>query len=273
MTTRHSDRLLTQHSEHLPTQHSDRPPTKRDDVLPTIFFITPTYARPVQKADLTRLSNTLLHVRNLHWIVVEDSTQKTSLVSRFLNKTGLKYTHLTALSPTFKTITKGTLQRNAGLSWLRQTFDVKNHPPGVVYFGDDDNSYSLQLFEEMRWTKRVSVWPVAFVGGAWYETPKVNNLGKFNGWDVKYDPSRKFATDMAGFAINLDLILSKPKAFFNLNIAGGYEGTLLRDLVTREDLEPKAANCTQILVWHTRTSSPNSSGEKGIKYSDKKLEV
>ena len=41
--------------------------------LPVIFVITPTYARPVQKAELTRLLNTLKHIPSLHWIVVEDA--------------------------------------------------------------------------------------------------------------------------------------------------------------------------------------------------------
>ena len=38
----------------------------------TIFMITPTYSRHTQKADMTRLLYTLLHVPNLHWIIVED---------------------------------------------------------------------------------------------------------------------------------------------------------------------------------------------------------
>jgi hypothetical protein len=48
-----------------------------------IFVITPTYARPVQKAELTRLANVFLLVPNLHWIVVEDSNQKSNLVKKF----------------------------------------------------------------------------------------------------------------------------------------------------------------------------------------------
>ena len=47
-------------------------------------MITPTYSRHTQKADLTRLCHTLMHIDNLHWIVVEDSYEKTSLVTRFL---------------------------------------------------------------------------------------------------------------------------------------------------------------------------------------------
>lgn len=33
--------------------------------------------------------------------------------------------------------------------------------------------------------------------------------GVITKWDVTYAPSRKYATDMAGFAVNLNLILTK----------------------------------------------------------------
>lgn len=38
------------------------------------------------------------------------------------------------------------------------------------------------------------------------ESPKVAN-GTVIGWNVLWNPSRKFATDMAGFAVDLDVIL------------------------------------------------------------------
>lgn len=100
----------------------------------------------------------------------------------------------------------------------------------------------------MRSTRKVSVWPVAFVGGLRYESPKVNAAGKVYGWKAVFDPHRPFAIDMAGFAINLKLILSKPQAYFKLRgVKGGYqESSLLRELVTLNDLEPKAANCTKV---------------------------
>lgn len=103
----------------------------------------------------------------------------------------------------------------------------------------------------MRSTKKVSVWPVAFVGGLRYESPKVNTLGKVFGWKTVFDPRRPFAIDMAGFAVNLQLILSKPQAYFKLRgVKGGYqESSLLKELVTLSDLEPKAANCTKVRKW------------------------
>lgn len=95
------------------------------------------------------------------------------------------------------------------------------------------------------------MWPVAFVGGLRYESPKVNAAGKVYGWKTVFDPHRPFAIDMAGFAINLRLILFKPQAYFKLRgVKGGYqESSLLRELVTLNDLEPKAANCTKVLQF------------------------
>lgn len=44
-------------------------------MLSRIIFITPTYERATQKAELIRLSQTLLHVANIFWIVVTDGDQ------------------------------------------------------------------------------------------------------------------------------------------------------------------------------------------------------
>ena len=64
--------------------------------IPTIFLITPTYTRWTQKADLTRLCQTLMHVRNLHWIVVEDLDYKSALVTNFLRDCAIESTQLNA---------------------------------------------------------------------------------------------------------------------------------------------------------------------------------
>ena len=46
-----------------------------------------------------RLANTLLHVPNLHWLLVEDADHKSELVSRLLRRSGLVYTHLNVPTP------------------------------------------------------------------------------------------------------------------------------------------------------------------------------
>ncbi|XP_022095678.1 galactosylgalactosylxylosylprotein 3-beta-glucuronosyltransferase 1-like [Acanthaster planci] len=228
----------------------------RNGTLPTIFAVTPTYARPVQKADLTRVGQTFLHIRNFHWIVVEDSSNKTSVVATLLQRSGINFTHLNRKSLP-KARTKGAPQRNAGIEWLLENVNV-NETPGVVYFADDDNTYDLQIFDEMRYTRKVSVWPVGLVGGQMYERCLVGKDGTVTDWKVGWNRKRPFPIDMAGFAINLRLLKSKPKTRFPLKPKKyvDLESSLLVQLVTQEDLEPKASNCTKILVWHTRTEKP-----------------
>ncbi|CAH1401126.1 unnamed protein product [Nezara viridula] len=251
-----------------------------DPDVPVVYAVTPTYTRPVQKAELTRLSQTFMLVNNLHWIVVEDAPKKSMLVENLLARTTLNYTHLLAQTPQKyrkKGASRGVVQRNEALKWLRKNRSEKDK--GVVYFADDDNSYNIQLFEEMRSTKEVGVWPVGLVGGLLVERPLLNlTTGKVNGWNAVWRPDRVFPIDMAGFAVNLGHILRQPNAYFSYNAYGGFlESHFLEQLTTQDHLEPKAENCTQVLVWHTRTETPKLSEENKIKLrglrSDAGMEV
>lgn len=58
------------------------------DELPTIYFITPTYPRREQFAELVRLGQTLMHVPNLHWIVADDIDSCNPQIDEFLNRFG-----------------------------------------------------------------------------------------------------------------------------------------------------------------------------------------
>ena len=51
-----------------------------------LYVITPTYSRPSQRAELTRLSQALSGVENVVWIVVEDSQSTTNKLAEFLSK-------------------------------------------------------------------------------------------------------------------------------------------------------------------------------------------
>lgn len=129
-------------------------------IEPTIYLITPTYSRPTQKAELTRLSYTLMHIPNIHWIVIEDAEENSKLVEDVLTRSKIRHTLLTAETPHEYKLNisepswlkpKGVVQRNAGLKWLRTNLHIS--AKGVVYFADDDNTYDLRLFNEVicRW--------------------------------------------------------------------------------------------------------------------------
>ncbi len=87
------------------------------------------------------------------------------MVTDFLAASGLTYTHLYKLTPRDRKLQegdpswlkpRGAEQRNEGLRWLREMGSAAKGKEAaaleeaVVYFADDDNTYSLQLFEEVR---------------------------------------------------------------------------------------------------------------------------
>ncbi|XP_053609002.1 galactosylgalactosylxylosylprotein 3-beta-glucuronosyltransferase I isoform X2 [Plodia interpunctella] len=226
--------------------------------LPTIYAITPTYTRLAQKADLTRLSQTLMHVKNFHWIIVEDSEKKTDLVANFLKESGLNYTHLNVKTQASKhSSASGVEQRNLALKWLRDHLKKLHDKRGVIYFMDDDNTYALKVFDEMRKINKVGTWPVGIVGGMRVEMPLVTD-GKITGFNAVWKPFRPFPIDMAGFAINSTLLLEQPDAKFSRKVQSGYqESEILKYFTKKEDLEPLADNCTKVYVWHTRTQKPS----------------
>ncbi|CAG9583304.1 unnamed protein product [Danaus chrysippus] len=234
---------------------------------PTIYGITPTYARLAQKADLTRLSQTLLLVKNFHWIVIEDSETKTKLVENLLKESTLKYTHLNVKTQKSKLSTaSGVEQRNIALNWLRDHLKKVEDKKGVVYFMDDDNTYSLKVFDEMRKIKKVGTWPVGIVGGMRVEMPLVTN-GKVSGYNAVWKPYRPFPIDMAGFAINATLFLDHPEAKFSRKVQSGFqESEILKYFTSKEELEPLAENCTKVYVWHTRTQKPSILNPKKLKH-------
>ena len=62
--------------------------------LPVIYVVTPTYRRPEQVPELTRMAQTLLNVPAIHWIVVEDNNSTTPAIRALLDRYGMPYTHL-----------------------------------------------------------------------------------------------------------------------------------------------------------------------------------
>lgn len=60
-------------------------------------------------------------------------------------------------------------------------------------------------------------------------------------------PSRPFPMDMAGFAVSLKLVLTNPEARFDGEAPMGFlESSFLQGLVTMDELEPKADNCSKV---------------------------
>uniref|UniRef100_A0A336LV95 Galactosylgalactosylxylosylprotein 3-beta-glucuronosyltransferase n=1 Tax=Culicoides sonorensis TaxID=179676 RepID=A0A336LV95_CULSO len=223
--------------------------------LPLIYFVTPTYPRREQIPELIRLSQTLLHIKNIHWIVADDTDICNNFLDSILSRSGIPFTHLASPMPEhYRSIKgpapRGVANRRAALNWLRNN----NKRNGVLYFGDDDNTFDLRLFNEIRFTKYVSMFPVGLIGQYAISAPIVKKgqiIGFFDSWPAK----RLWPVDMAGFAINLEVIFQNPNATMPYK-AGYEEDEFLKSIDLKiENIEPKANNCTEVLVWHTQTKN------------------
>jgi len=229
---------------------------------PTIIVITPTHKRPARLADMTRLSQTLMHVKNIHWIVIEDANHTVEAVERILQRSQIPYVYFyTTTKPGFPK--RGWTHRNMGLDYVRRHYKHYRRG-GVVYFADDDNSYDVRLFDNyIRKVKDIGIWAVGLAGAAAVEAPHVEN-GTITKWDVVYAPGRKFAVDMAGFAVNLKLIL-KFNAGFNKDCTrGAPESCFLSQFgMSKEEVTPFGWNDypKDVLVWHTKTSQIGHKGD------------
>ena len=117
-----------------------------------LIVVTPTYNRAFQAAYLIRLAQTLRLVRApLLWVVVE--TQKGSAeTAEILRNTGVMYRHLVTGKNMSDIKDRGVNQRNRALEHIE-----RHQLDGIVYFADDDNVYTVELFERIRDIRWISL--------------------------------------------------------------------------------------------------------------------
>ncbi|KAI3385268.1 hypothetical protein SNEBB_007405 [Seison nebaliae] len=123
----------------------------------------------------------------------------------------------------------------------------------LIYFADDDNTYGMRLFEEIRKTRKIRLWSVGIVGNLLYEKPICRNNKVVRFFSIIKVKSRKFPIDMASFSISLNYLLSRnEKARFVSGKKSRLETDFLESLRTSyDDLEAECSN--KINVWHTKT--------------------
>ena len=89
---------------------------------------------------------------------------------------------------------------------------------------------------------------MGLAGGLLTERPLVEpTSGRVVGWNSRYRPDRKFPIDAIGCAINLRCLIAQPEAVFSLEVEPALRlSTFLSKLVSVEELEPKANNCSEV---------------------------
>ncbi|KAJ8762456.1 hypothetical protein K2173_007895 [Erythroxylum novogranatense] len=234
----------------------------RFDYVPRkqLIVVTPTYSRAPQAYFLNRLGQVLGLVQPpVLWIVVEMKVASMETAG-ILRKTGVMYRHLVCAKNSTSVKDRGVHQRNLALEHIE-----RHRLDGIVYFADDDNVYSLELFESLREISRFGTWPVAMLAQsknkAILEGP-VCNGSQVIGWHTneKSKRLRRFHVDMSGFAFN-STILWDPKRWqrpflqpirqLDTVKEGFQETTFMEQLVEDESqTEGIPFGCSRIMNWH-----------------------
>ncbi|KAL3498443.1 hypothetical protein ACH5RR_041175 [Cinchona calisaya] len=121
-----------------------------------LIVATPIHARSFQAYYLNRLAQTLKLVRPpLLWIIVEMKSQSVE-IAKLLRNSGVMYRHLICKDIVTEIEDRGMHLRNVALSHIE-----KHQIDGIVYFADDHNIYTIDLFDQMRQIRRFGTWKVA----------------------------------------------------------------------------------------------------------------
>ncbi|PON37266.1 Glycosyl transferase [Parasponia andersonii] len=233
-----------------------------------LIIVTPTYTRPFQAYYLNRLAHTLKLISPpLLWIVVEMTSQSAETAD-ILRKTGVMYRHLVCNVNLTDVRDRSVHQRNVALSHIET-----HHLDGIVYFADDNNIYSTDLFEQMRRIRRFGTWTVAKVmekkNNAILEGPICNGT-QVIGWHVNEPKWRfqRFHAEISGFAFN-STILWDPKRWHRPMLEpirqhdtvkeGLRVSTFIEQIVEDESqMEGLEQDCSRIKVWHLHLESAKS---------------
>ncbi|KAF6157900.1 hypothetical protein GIB67_015216 [Kingdonia uniflora] len=247
-----------------------------------LIVVTPTYNRVLQGYFLSRLSQVLrLTKPPVLWVVVEYNAASME-TSEILRRSGVMYRLLVCTKNSTNVKDRGVHQRNTALEHIgRHKLD------GIVYFADDDNIYSLELFESLREIRRFGTWPVAMLAQsknkAILEGP-VCNGSQVIGWHTneKSKRLRRFHVDMSGFAFN-STILWDPKRWLRPmsdsirqldSVKEGFQETTFIEQVVEDETQMEGIpnECLRVMNWHLHLESHNLAYPSGW-FLQKNLDV
>ena len=231
-----------------------------------LIIVTATFAREGQLDYLRRCAEALAGIDDLLWILVEDASQRDERIDPLAREFGLNLRHL-HVGPV------GDMGNSPKNRAFKEIADQKYE--GVVYVADDDNLYDKKLFDILRQTKRVSVFPVGNLGPSGVERPVVIH-GRIVGW-VAGKKTRKYPLDWAGFAVHTRALsgVSQPvlgwkrqapypekELFLNKTIkekkdlhsvyCEGESDFLEKIIGSKDELEILCDHCTKCHVWYNQ---------------------
>jgi len=202
-----------------------------------IIICTPTYNRPYRYNFINRAANVFNKLENILWIVVEDNNVIDETVQKILTKANLNFIYY-PIGPTRK---YGMAQWNSALEYINT-----NNITGTVYCTGDDNYWDLKIFDKIRPTKNISIFPVGNIGPEGIEKAILNEEGKFVKWSAN-GLNRRFPVDFNGFAFNSE-ILKKIKRPYWFHEGRSGESTFLEKFIKNEnEFEFVSKKC---YVWH-----------------------
>lgn len=238
-----------------------------------LIIVTPTYNRLFQAYYLNRLAQVIALVENpVLWIVVEMSGL-TDETASLLRKSGVMYRHLVCNKNMSDVKDRGVYQRNAALEHIE-----RHKLDGIVYFADDDNIYSVELFRRLREIRRFGTWPVAMLASSKNKAileGAICNSSQVIGWHTneKSKKLRRFHVDMSGFAFN-STILWDPKRWKRRitspirqldSVKEGFQETTFIEQVVEDEsqMEGITPGCATIMNWHLHLESTKNGYPEG----------
>ncbi|XP_062190462.1 probable glucuronosyltransferase Os10g0205300 isoform X2 [Phragmites australis] len=244
-----------------------REPPSSKNAPPLLIVVTPTRVRPLQAYHLHRLAHTVRLVPPpLLWLVVE-AGPATRETAELLRGCGVMYRHLSTShgapqAARRRRLERGARQRNAALDHIE-----RHRLHGLVYFADEDNVYTLDLFHRLRGIKSFGTWPVAMLAvgksRTLVEGPVCDN-SRVIGWHTneRNKMQRRFHVNVSGFAFNSSMLWdAKKRAHQAWNYIrlldtvkeGFQETTFIEQLVEDEThMEGIPTGCSEIMNFNLR---------------------
>ncbi|KAI7745117.1 hypothetical protein M8C21_032013 [Ambrosia artemisiifolia] len=223
-------------------------------------FLIVVTTTPTRGYYINRLAHTLKMVEPpLLWVVVEMRRQSRE-TSELLRRSGVMYRHLVCTKNMTEVKDPRVHQRNVALSHIET-----HRLDGIVYFADDTNVYSTQLFHHMRQIRRFGTWQVAKLKKNTRVTTFVGpicNGTQVIGWHTN-NVMRRYHADLSGFAFN-STILWDPKQWHRPSsqpirhldtVKDEFQASAFIEQVVEAETEMEGIpeECSEVLVWHSPT--------------------